>query len=331
MSFVRTVLGDIPSSILGRCYAHEHIIIDHSYPTEKSSDFLLNDVEKCTEELKAFHRAGGRAMIDSMPCDCGRNVLKLVSVSEESGIHIVAPTGLHLAKYYPSGHWSHHLSTEAMQSLFEADITDGIDRNDYGCPVVERTSHRAGVIKIATGDLPFTSREDRIFEAAAGAHRSTGCPILTHTEKGLGGIEQIRKLEGFGVDLTKVVLSHTDRKPDSAYHRDLLRTGVRLEYDSAFRWKPSQGNPTLNLVLELSPEFPDQIMLGMDAARSSYWRSYGGAPGLTFLLTDFTQSLQAKGISEETLNKIFVRNPAAAYSFTSETTGATDQGPAECP
>jgi hypothetical protein len=32
-------------------------------------------------------------------------------------------------------------------------------------------------------------------------------------------------------------------------------------------------------------------MLGMDAARRSYWKSYGGAPGLSFLLTDFRRQM----------------------------------------
>ena len=33
MSFIRTVLGDIAPDALGRCYAHEHLIIDRSYTT----------------------------------------------------------------------------------------------------------------------------------------------------------------------------------------------------------------------------------------------------------------------------------------------------------
>ena len=33
MSFIRTVLGDIAPAQLGKCYAHEHVIIDKSYIT----------------------------------------------------------------------------------------------------------------------------------------------------------------------------------------------------------------------------------------------------------------------------------------------------------
>lgn len=92
MSFVRTVLGDIPAATLGVCYAHEHVIIDRSFTTYANPDFLLDNVELATRELSAFHAAGGGAMIDSMPCDCGRNVIKLAELSRRSGVHLVCPT-----------------------------------------------------------------------------------------------------------------------------------------------------------------------------------------------------------------------------------------------
>jgi 5-phospho-D-xylono-1,4-lactonase len=314
MSFIRTVLGDIAPENLGVCYAHEHIIIDASYTTVVDEGFLLEDVEAATRELSEFHTLGGRAMIDSMPCDAGRNVMKLAEISRRSGVHIVCPTGLHLAKYYDPGHWGNFYSEQELTALFLAEITEGIDARDCNGPFQQRSPHRAGLIKIATGET-ITSRSDKIFAAAAAAHRATGCPILTHTEQGRLGIEQVETLQKHGVDLTHVVLSHLDRKPDPAYHREILSTGVRAEYDSAARWKEGQGNPTLDLLVELISEFPDQLMLGMDAARRSYWKYHGGSPGMGFLLTAFTKHLQSAGLSDEDLHRIFVANPAQAYAF----------------
>lgn len=314
MNFVRTVRGDIPAEELGVCYAHEHLIIDRSFTTYATPDFELSDVAKGVAELMAFRAAGGRALIDSMPCDSGRNVLKLVQLARAADVHVVAPTGLHLAKYYDPGHWGNRYSAEDMAGLFIGDITDGIDEHDYNGPIVRRTPHRAGVIKIAT-DAAFTPRERTIFAAAAEAHHRTGAPILTHTEQGTLGIEQVEALMAEGVDLRHVVLSHLDRYPDIVYHREILASGVSVEYDSAFRWKPGQGNPTRDLVVALLPEFPDQIMLGMDAARRAYWRSHGGAPGLDYLLTTFSEQLRTVGVDEAALHRIFVTTPASAYSF----------------
>ncbi|MEM0964875.1 MAG: aryldialkylphosphatase [Verrucomicrobiota bacterium] len=311
---IRTVLKDVPPDELGVCYAHEHLIIDGSVATIRYPEFALSSVENGVSELTRFYADGGRAMVDSMPCDAGRNVTKLAEISKGSGVHILCPTGLHLAKYYDDGHWSHRYTSDQIAQLFRADIEQGIDRNDYSGPFVERTNHRAGLIKVATAGELFSPREEKIFEAAAQTHQATGCPILTHVEEGIGAIQQVENFASHGVDLAKVVLSHTDRSPDPAYHRELLQTGVKVEYDSAFRWR-TENNPTLDLVIELMSEFPDQIMLGMDAARPAYWKSYGGSPGLSFLLNEFTEQMRDRGLTEEQWQRIFVSTPAQTYSF----------------
>ena len=303
MSFIRTIRGDIAPNELGVCYAHEHVVIDDSWATRQFPQYRLNDVGRIVEELKAFHAVGGRAMVDAMPIDAGRNLILLAEVSRVSGVHIVAPTGLHLAMYYPPDHWSHEPDPIETARRFADDITN----------------HRCGVIKIASSLDRLREREVLIFTAAAAAHAKTGCPILTHTEEGTAAIEQLEILRDHGVDLSHVCLSHTDRKPDVAYHREILSSGVRLEFDSAFRGK--KGTPTLDLLAALINDYPDQLMLGMDAARSSYWRSYGGAPGLTYLLTDFTAQMKSRGITDEQLHKIFVTTPASTYSFAERPNG----------
>lgn len=312
--FVRTVLGDIPASELGVTYAHEHIIIDPSFTTHTTPAFELSNIDKAITELKRFRADGGRSLVDSMPCDSGRNVVKLAAVARGADVNILAPTGLHLAKYYDPGHWGNFYTEEELAALFIADIEKGIDAHDYNGPLVRRTCHRAGLIKIATGER-ITPRERRIFAAAAVAHRQTGAPILTHTEQGTLGLEQVSLLLGLGVDPGHVVLSHLDRIPDPGYHAEVLSSGVRLEYDSAFRWPESGRNPTLDLVTSLIDRFPDQIMLGMDAARSAYWSEYGGSPGMSFLLTTFRTRLREAGLSEQHLHRIFIATPAATYSF----------------
>ncbi len=317
-SSIRTVLGDIDPSLLGVCYAHEHIIIDESYVTEQYPDFLLADAPRAIDELVAFHAAGGRAMVDSMPCDCGRNIRKLVQVSRGAKVHIVCPTGIHLRKYYPPTHWSDTESEYEIALRFIDDIEQGVDRNDYSGAPVERDAARAGVIKVASGRDQLNAHEKKVFAAAARAHIQTGVPILTHTEQGTAALEQVEWLGKLGVAANSIVLSHTDRLPDLSYHREILSTGVFVEYDSAFRWPGEKGNPTRDLILNLFSEgYGEQIMLGMDAARRSYWRSHGGKPGLSYLLQTFWPQLEASGLSPSAFNTLFVQNPARAYSTNS--------------
>jgi phosphotriesterase-related protein len=126
---------------------------------------------------------------------------------------------------------------------------------------------------------------------------------------------QIDQLLHFGVNPRSIVISHLDRKPDISYHREVLSRGVFLEYDSAFRWKTNE-NPTRNLLIDLaSSGFLKQLMLGMDAARNRYWTTFGGSPGLSFLLEAFSQELRDLGFTDQHLATIFVDNPSRAYAL----------------
>jgi phosphotriesterase-related protein len=315
MTFVRTVLGDIPANQLGVCYAHEHIVIERSFVTQQNPDFLLADADRITAELAAFHAVGGRAMVDSMPCGAGRSAVKLAGVSQRSRVHILCPTGVHLAQYYPHGHWTESAGVELLATVFVDEIELGIDVHDTNGPIVERSTHRAGLIKVASGLDAIGQREVRIFEAAAAAHRRTGAPILTHTEQGTAGLAQVEMLMRLGVRPRSITLSHLDRKPDLGYHREVLSSGVFLEYDSAFRWKAG-ANPTRDLLVGLVAEgYAAQLMVGMDAARSRYWTNFGGSPGLSYLLEEFTSELRAAGWTDADFHTLFVKNPAIAYAF----------------
>jgi 5-phospho-D-xylono-1,4-lactonase len=316
MPFLRTVLGDIEASQAGVCYAHEHIIIDPSFTTHRYPDFLLDSVERASIDVADFYAAGGRTLVDSMPCGGGRNAAKLAEVCRRTGANIICPTGLHLTKYYAPGHWGERLSVEELSRLFVADIQEGIDSNDYNGPEISRTPHKAGVIKVATGQKVPSTHERKIFEAASVAHHQTGAPILTHTEQGAGALEQVQLFQEFRVPLQHVVISHTDRAPDRNYHKEILSTGAVLEYDSAFRWGADAGNPTLDLVVAMfAAGFGSQIVLGMDAARRKYWKAYDGAPGLAFLLREFVPRLKQAGLADADIQKIFVSTPASCYAF----------------
>lgn len=313
--FFRTVLGDRPISAMGLTYSHEHIVIEEGYITENHPEFLLNDVDKISEELINFYNAGGRTVVDTMPVNSGRNVLKSVEVSNRSEVNIIVPTGIHLEMYYPENHWRYAISEDKLTQLFIADIEEGIDQFDYTHSVVKRTLHKAGLIKLATGDEAFTPHQEMIFRAVVNTHLETGAPILTHTNFGRQALEQAKLFEKLGAKLAHVVLSHVDRAKDVDYNRAVLDTGVRIEYDSAFRWAlKGEPNHTLNLLEKLLPEYSDQITMGMDMAKNTYWKSYGGAPGLNYLLETLPEFLKAKGL-EDYYQKVFFDNPKKLYSF----------------
>ncbi len=315
MSFVRTVLGDIDPSVLGITYAHEHLVIDGGRPVQMAPDFDLGDVDAMTVEVSAAVQLGLRSVVDAMPCDAGRSAGKLAELSRRTGVNIVAPTGLHHDRYYGPAHWSARVTVDELAELFTLDVTDGIDANDYAGPVVHRTPHRAGVIKIAGSEGGPSDRDRRVFEAAAEAHRRTGVPILTHCEGGTGAMEQIRLLADHGVDLSHVVVSHIDKLVDRTYHREILSTGALAEYDQGFRWGDLRNGTIQLLTWMVEDGLADRIVLGMDAARRRYYLVYGGAPGLGWLLGRFVPAMADAGIDAATRHALFVANPARAYAF----------------
>ncbi len=312
--FIRTVLGDVPSEEMGLTYSHEHIVIEEGFTTLANPAFILNDTEKISTELKEFYQLGGRTMVDTMPAACGRNVLKLAEVSQNSGVNIIVPTGIHLEIYYPPNHWRYHLLVDELTDLFIKDVTIGIDELDYNSPIIRRTNHKAGMIKLATGDEKITDHQKKIFEAVVNAHLATGAPILTHTNGGKLALEQVELFAKLGADLNHVVISHVDKNRDLAFHHDLLQTGVYVEYDSHFRLRMKGDDWTFNLLENMLPIYADQIVLGMDMAKNTYWKSYGGKPGLTYLLTEFKKELNERGL-ENYFGQLFYSNPKTLYSF----------------
>ncbi len=308
---VRTVLGDIAPDDLGVTYLHEHLIIDSPLVADQLPHIHLPSVDDAVAEVDLCAAAGVGAMVDAMPCASGRHVERLAAVSERSGLHVIATTGLHTPKYYPEHRWALEGSAEVLAEMFTADITDGIDRFDYAGPAVERTGHRAGILKIATSGSTITARDRSLFEAAAMTHQRTGVPILTHCEGGEGAPEQLALLTEFGVPLTRVVLSHTDRIADPGLHKDLLSSGVNLEYDQALRQAAAEVSATAGLLAEMiGAGFAGQLMLGTDGARRTLWTTLGGSPGLAWMMTGFTAILESRGIDAKARHQLLVTNPA---------------------
>jgi phosphotriesterase-related protein len=313
---VRTVLGDVPADRLGPAYLHEHLIIDSALVHDRFPDIWLSSVEDATVEVGACAAAGVGAMLDAMPCASGRDVVKLAAVSRATGVHLIAATGLHTAKYYDGRAWTQEEEVDVLADLFTADVVEGVDRYDYGGPVVRRTEHRAGVVKVATtGDVP-TPAERRAFCAAAETVTRTGVPLITHCEGGRGAPAQLELLRDLGVPLERVVLSHTDKVRDPGYHRELLGTGVNLEYDQALRQDPDEPRGTAWLIAAMVADgHAGQLMLGTDGARRSLWRALGGSPGLAWLAAGFPAVLDRHGVDAAVRRQLLVDNPARVLAL----------------
>lgn len=324
MAFVRTILSDVDPASLGVVNAHDHLIRTGGGEVYIDPDHLLDDVDKAVEEATSFVAAArqwshGGTVIDMCPADCGRDVLKLAEVNARvPGLQIVVATGFHREPVYleTTCHWVSRYSVDQIAELLVADIVEGVDRHDYSGPIVDRTEHRAGVIKVATSYGRITPWEEKTLQAAAIAAIETGCPINTHTTTGSCALEQAQRLIAAGVPSARIAVGHVQRNADVWYLAQIAELGCYLEFDGTNRLKYLPDSSRVRLVTELERlGFGKQIILGTDSGKRSYQKAYGAVSGLDFDPAVFAPRLLDEGLGKEYVEDLLVHNAQRFFTF----------------
>lgn len=290
---VRTVLGDIAPAELGPCDAHEHLFL--VTPAQPGDEY--SDVSKAIEEARTLRHAGARALVDWTPIGLGRDLEGLRAVSEATGLHIVAATGLHRDVHYAADDPLRTESEAALASRFVADL------------------EHCGIVKVAADYHTITPFEAKAFAAAAEAHGDVGAPVCVHTEHGTMGLAIVERLAELSVRAEHVILAHVDRNPDSGEHAETAATGAWLQLDGPGRTKYWPDSTILALIADLAEQgFADRLLVGGDTGRRSMFRAYGGGPGLDYVFARFKPRLERE-LGAELSEQIFVANPARAFAF----------------
>jgi 5-phospho-D-xylono-1,4-lactonase len=290
---IRTIRGDISPSDLGACDAHEHLFL--VTPAQPGDEF--SDVAKAIEEAQSLRAAGAQALVDWTPIGLGRDLDGLRAVSEATGLHLVAATGLHRDVHYAADDPLRDESEDALAARFVAELD------------------RCGIIKIGAGYHALTPFEEKVFAAAAAAHGEIGAPVCVHTEHGTIGLALVERLRSLGVPPQHVVLAHVDRNPDPGEHAETAAAGAWLQLDGPGRTKYWPDSTILALIAELAERgHADRLLLGGDTGRRSMFRAYGGGPGMDYVFTRFKPRLERE-LGAELTEQIFVTNPARAFSF----------------
>lgn len=312
MSQVQTVLGPVAASDLGMTLAHEHLLT-HPTPSptlplrgrdmlEEELDLILDDPKAALAELGFFRAAGGSSLVEVTPIDYGRDLKGLAELSRASGVHIVAATGLHKDQW--SAAYTARLDEDDLTETFTRELQDGVD------------GVKPGVIKIGSSRERVTDGERKAFVAAARAQRATGAPITTHTEAGFLALEQLELLRGAGADPERIVIGHLDRRLDVEYHAAVLRQGAYVGYDQVGKPKYASDQQRAEALAELVRcGFGSQLLIAGDLGRRSYWRAYGGQPGLDYIPRVFLGILSAAGLTPSQVEALVVANPARVLGY----------------
>jgi 5-phospho-D-xylono-1,4-lactonase len=292
-AIIRTVRGDIAPEELGPCDAHEHLFL--VTPAQPGDEY--SEIENAIEEAGTLRAAGARSLVDWTPIGLGRDLDGLRAVSEATGLHLVAATGLHREVHYAAEDPLREESEDALAARFVADL------------------ERCGIIKIGASYHSLSTFEAKAFAAAASAHAQIPVPVCVHTEHGTMGLGIVERLRDLGVSPERVILAHVDRNPDAGEHAETAATGAWLQLDGPGRTKYWPDSTILALIADLAERgLAHRLLLGGDTGRRSMLRAYGGGPGMDYVFARFKPRLERE-LGEELSRKIFVENPARAFSF----------------
>lgn len=294
---INTVLGSIEKEKLGRTLCHEHVIINLSTIRE-DNDSELNDINLMANELTLCKKLGIDSLIEVTNIGMGRNVEKLKEISKKSNMNIIASTGFYTIPYYP-GYIKSKTINELSQIMI-SEITDGIDG----------TNIKAGIIgEIGTSLSSIEDISLKVFDAAIIAHKETKVPISTHCEIGTMGYEQAIYLKKNKVDMSKVIIGHTDLVKDINKIIKILDTGANVGFDTIGKESYVSNESKAHIISKLVElGYENQILLSQDVTRKSYLKN-NNSFGYVEVSQKFIPLLVSLGIKEDVINKFIIANP----------------------
>jgi phosphotriesterase-related protein len=308
MKHVMTVFGQVVPEELGVTDAHSHGWIEH-VPGADLEALIHDDEDGICRDLAAYRDLGGQSIIDCQPGLCGRNGNKLRSISQGSGVHIVACTGFHLQRYYPARTELFAMTAGKAAQFFLNEIREGLVESLTDDAPVDAPVY-PGFIKIAA-EATLAASPMALFEAAAEVSRQTGLAIEMHTEQGAAVEYFLDFFSRQGLAPERLVFCHVDKRPDFGLHRELASAGVMLEYDTFVRPKYEPETKAWPLLQEMiASGLSDQVALATDLALTNQWSYAGGSPGPAAFLSVVRDRLIDTGIESEVVTRLTGRNIA---------------------
>lgn len=303
MKLLHTTLGPKRADELGMILPHEHVFVDLRTPdqpgyAEADPDGVVAVMSPRIEELKA---RGVTALVECSTGGVGLRVDIDLAVSRATGFPIVVPTGNYREPWIPA--WVAQASEDELEAWMLRDLTEGVGR----------TGVKAAWIKLSAGDDGITPLETRILRAAARAAAATGAVIGSHTIRGRVVLDQLDIIEKAGGDPSRYIAIHAQMEPDFELNREVAARGCFIEYDHIGR-APDDEVATL-ILRAIDAGLAGQMLLSHDLGWFDPALPRGGRQQPYTRLSDVMLPLLAeRGVDAETLHRITVDNPFAAYA-----------------
>ena len=313
MATVETVQGPVDAGELGTVLVHEHVrfrdeAVAHQWPWHYDDDAEL---AAALEAVRAAAERGVDTIFDPTAMFGGRDVPFMQRVAGETGMRILACTGIYTYDFLP--HFFENRSEDQMAELFVGDIENGM----------QGTGAKAAFLKCAADEPGVTPNIEKVHRAVARASVQTGAPIMAHSRPASNtGPRQIEIFEEEGVDPSRVQIAHTGDSDDLDYIEGLLDRGVWIgldRYGLDMFLPMDRRNATFAELLRRG--HAGRLHVSQDFCASIDWFppeaaealiEGGGIRGwsMTLVFDEVLPALREEGVLDESVERqIFVDNP----------------------
>ncbi len=313
MSEVQTVQGAVDEGELGLVLAHEHLRIRDEavaaqWPGRYDEQLELDAALLAVNDAKD---RGVRTIVDATPMFSGRDVRFLKRVAEETGVQVVACTGIYSYDYLP--HYFQNRDVDVMADHFVEDIEIGVQETDI----------RAAYLKCAADAAGVTENVEKIHRAVARASIQTGAPIMAHSMPAVDTApRQIEIFAEEGVDMAKVQIAHCGDSDDVDYIERLLDKGVYAgldRYGLEMYLPIDKRNATTAELLRRG--YAERLMISQDFCATIDWFPPEAAEmfenqgairnwSMTLVFDEVVPALRERGAMDDaSFNTVFFENP----------------------
>jgi len=348
-NMVQTVLGLITPDELGITQTHEHLLVDtapiRAEPTEATAKRIfhakmspeisayvrhygmgnldnarLDDIDEAIEEVSLYRQHGGQSIVEATSGGIGRDPVGLARISRATGLNIVMGASYYVDVAHPPE--VNELSEEEITEKIVADVTIGV--NDTGI--------KSGIIGEVGCSWPLTDNERKVLRASGRAQVLTGAPILVHPGRDeTAPIQAVGILQDVGVDTSRLIMAHLDRTIFSHDPlRELAETGCYLEWDlfgtensyytlNPYVERPNDATRMDYIAWAISQGYGDRIVIAQDTFMKHQLIRHGGF-GYGYILSHIVPRMRTRGFSEDDIDRLLVKNPAAVLPFTEPAT-----------
>ncbi|MHB8531583.1 MAG: phosphotriesterase family protein [Solirubrobacteraceae bacterium] len=313
MAEVQTVQGAVDAGELGLTLAHEHVrfrdeAVAEQFPARYDEQLELEAALLAVRDAKD---RGVRTIIDPTAMFGGRDVRFMKRVADETGVRIIACTGIYSYDYLP--HYFENRDVDVMADHFVEDIERGVQGTDI----------RAAFLKCAADAAGVTEHVEKIHRACARASLQTGAPIMAHSMPAVPtGPRQLEIFEEEGVPLERVQIAHCGDTDDVGYIEGLLAKGVYVgldRYGLEMYLPMDKRNATAAELLRRG--HAERLILSQDFCASIDWfppeaaeafESSGAIRNwsMTLVFDEVVPWLRGQGVMDDAVfETIFVENP----------------------